>query len=1014
MEIRLLISRVNLHCNSLPFQGTQHTPQENTDINICIKEDAAIAVLCMKNKLYKETFVSMVSPLLQDIENLPSHRLLAIFGLLSTLSLSTSESLTSQLKQHLGNNIVLSQSINMKKDFDVLQLEAICKVLSEITLADFLQFTIPNQIFNVQTVLSLIGQYASTYHICATLSRILAFGVTNTVEESYESIIRIDNLVLSWGQELFTLIYCNIFGFMVFNEYVNFDVNADKIYQKNCKLSLSNDEQLKQASDYVKTIKQESLKKKKRKKDKFSTTPPNPIEKFLVQNKHLEHLNANNLLKTIQYLTVDIEKNDVSLEIGLALPRMHTAANSKIFYEPTHGVIYAPSAYLLEYIVTNSLFPLANLTIVVPNEHLAAALSLCSQFNERNIEFFALQDWLNAVALPSYQWALCFCTSIESADMQILWDKLQAGKNNVEFWAMMNSTPSTWNLHDATLFSIDLFTAQLKESTYPKKKTFVHGILYTATNYCADIEIPLLRFRQPISGQPVFLIRDTDEPIYIMHSQLFSNSSTLREFYHQEQRLRPSEKQRNAAEIYSFTEELNICFRLFMYTDKPLTVEAYICGPGVPGASKDLVFRNKIPSTNKRKAIYDISKLKSWLENGYPDSSLKKVSIRDSVIEVYRPFYNGKPITWKTLHYLYPELQTYVTEKQYKIIYAFMSTPIGDLKTNATFEELCLAVDEALGEFDDLEGKVAWDAVAALLEFSKQWNHGTTDIPEADINEKVTRTRNRKAEVAAALTKKSLTTPQMKSIFSIIMEKLKNPENIIYIGLLIRLLTGLPASIVCALRWSDLDILVKSENLYKLKIYRKLDPESKQNTTPLTALYQVRTIPICRTLARILLEYQQLARESYGATISEHAFKQLPIVTSAKIISSGTIETMVSTSDLNCCGKITLAEIGFTANTITLMDDDTTEILDLSSYKGDFFRRNYLYLLSFLMHCPIDIVNHMLGRAPSSVLADHYVDYNSTRVQRNIANHFTPLDDMLTISAPKEDNIHFISKEGTE
>ena len=243
----------------------------------------------------------------------------------------------------------------------------------------------------------------------------------------------------------------------------------------------------------------------------------------------------------------------------------------------------------------------------------------------------------------------------------------------------------------------------------------------------------------------------------------------------------------------------------------------------------------------------------------------------------------------------------------------------------------------------------------------------------------------------AALVKKHFTAKEFKSLYKKILSKLDgtNPE---YLGVLIKLFTGLESHAICALEWSDFK-KVTDYGFFQLHIYRQL-PGNGIEPIPLESDSSIRCIPCSPLLGRILDEYAPRR----GAAKQDGSSKQ----NEKRYILSWTKQSgaanPIKPPDLDKITRDLLNdEFGNKQTLFTLLsaEDGNGAEVDLSNYKGSIFRENIRYWTTMRCGFDIDEVAHILGNEKPTVLGRYYRDFNNDATQYMMYSKLARMDALL-------------------
>lgn len=232
-----------------------------------------------------------------------------------------------------------------------------------------------------------------------------------------------------------------------------------------------------------------------------------------------------------------------------------------------------------------------------------------------------------------------------------------------------------------------------------------------------------------------------------------------------------------------------------------------------------------------------------------------------------------------------------------------------------------------------------------------------------------------KAKMREAFTKKSLTHNEGRDLIKWLEKRISQKP--IYLGILIKLFTGMSNAEVCMLTFGD---FCETEycDCYHFKITKKMGYKSNKREALLSS-YKYRIVPIpdylCGFIQARRNEIQKQFRISYSG------LNGLPLISRSK----EEYRDYCTTKMLELNSKKALKEgAGISEDLISYPQADKTEEHDLSSYNGDFFESNYKYhALNDAMMTKGEM-EYILGLAPHDTFSRHYCDYKNPFLQKKL------------------------------
>ena len=508
------------------------------------------------------------------------------------------------------------------------------------------------------------------------------------------------------------------------------------------------------------------------------------------------------------------------------------------------------------------------------------------------------------------------------------------------------------------------------------------------------------------------------EPVIIDVRDFDSRKNTLRRVYAQELINRHSSGRSRVASVpYDFTPDIQIwCSKTYPPNNRNRPrLEAYICEPALEdnlnSGSKE---RGKIIQCTKKHTtkIYD-EDIVHWLEWEYPlDKIIKRtsanskrpseanansvVSIREEISRRYCEYLKGKNIALKTLWYLYPNLEDSYSKTSYQMLGEMMTTAIGQKRVGDLTAEECESL--LINVYPDLSHDELWSRFAIIsTAIDMAVTHGYC---EANDLRQVLRQAKRKdklfTQVRRALTKTHFLKKEFQQAYKFCMDKLSEGE-IGYLGVLIRLMTGLESSIVCALRWSDM-IYHPDFDFYSFIIIRQVD--NAGNIIGFRNAEDYLCFPISKNLLRVLLQY----KEKVGKNREEDC------IVGANF--SNVTQKNTTPKALNELTKTMITTIGISERKVLLPDPNLGHReTDLNKYQGDFVRENFRFWTVNSGKMNADELAYLLRNKPCTTLGTFYCDFLNDASQLILQIKLNRMETALYDGENEESKVYHTAKQ---
>lgn len=510
---------------------------------------------------------------------------------------------------------------------------------------------------------------------------------------------------------------------------------------------------------------------------------------------------------------------------------------------------------------------------------------------------------------------------------------------------------------------VQLLPPDMNYNTNPKRKMFV----WFSGNDRVATETKIIQYKTVTQYQDQYLER---KPFVITADR--SVISSYRSFYHgaEYDTLLKTGRQRRKPQLYSFSNEITIAYKLRKNKDL-FRIDAYIVNPSDG--------KSMVPGTEKSVRSVSEDGIINWLDSVYPYSTVETkeeiFSIRDKATELFEN--NNSQISLKTFLYIHSEYDVLYAEHPEWMRKAL--NKIGDLPPLYVTDEIINnAVEELFEGFESLKVKsfIVYSLSGVFDRAVEQKLMEENPLKKAA--RQISNFDRRYYEVRNSLVKRHFSLKEMTGIYKTALRNYKDDSR--YLGILIKLLTGIDTSAVCALKWKDI-VRVPSfpeEKFYQFVIRRKVSFNGK-TYQPFSKKESYRLVPIPDLLADLLKEEQQKQLTAYNLSDASELAEQ-SVVGNGTVVLNG-FTRVVTPSNLNeLCRKVLRKYLK--KNEIDLSSSDQEErIIDLNGYSGDNFKSNYRHWA--LEECAFEEceTDYLLGNVPDMTFARNYCDFGNPASQ---------------------------------
>ena len=683
--------------------------------------------------------------------------------------------------------------------------------------------------------------------------------------------------------------------------------------------------------------------------------------------------------------------NDVTLECSL----IHSIFFSELLPNSDSNIlILFPSPHFVRNILWSPFHFNRNITFVFHSKSISDVLTY--QANDKtyapevgkNIRFESYSEWIHNSELSTkkYSHILLSGTQLPLVDRDNCLSALKQHccENSVMHVLDVSQhveNKTAWDNEIAVICKIGLIPQGINNSTYPRRKVFLRYILNPSspeTFLSKPIELHTYTLNTDLKTQALSPMHE--KPVLLNRSELSPNSQSLRKQYSREIALRhPIGRERTPSFSHEITPDIVVwCSKTYPKNNQSRPrLEAYVCEPA-PESRVNSGFTERgrrILSTVKHATSVPDDEILNWLGNEYPFSfifpkksaktdeisTLKSTSIREEIITHYTEYLSGQNIALKTLWYLYPSLSNFYSNSAYQIFSDMMKTLIGEQRVGDLTVEGCEYL--LISAYPELTQNSLWarlEIISTALDQAVKLGY----CPSNNLRDALRQTHVCEklfAQVRNALTKKHFTKSEYKKAEEFALNKL-DEGNTAYLGVIIRLSTGLESKTVCALRWCDV-FHTPEFNLHSFIIARKMNDDG--SFEGFTDNEDYLTFPVTQRLQTLIFKL----KKHYNI----HDDNQL-ILTS--LLPPGGKLKAITPSHLNQLTREMIQSIGVDEKKVSLpYRDGEMRETDLNKYNGDIIRQNFRYWASEEGKFNDDELAYLLRNKPASTLGSYYCDF---------------------------------------
>lgn len=534
-----------------------------------------------------------------------------------------------------------------------------------------------------------------------------------------------------------------------------------------------------------------------------------------------------------------------------------------------------------------------------------------------------------------------------------------------------------------------LFPSNIDYCTYPQRKTLFSAVFGSGTkngNHSSiSIESYALLERVTATNDAQCLKKKllcADMPL-----ASYAEGVSFRKTYEKQEAfslLKTAKKRKIPVEM-ELTPEI-IQYHTFSVSGGRFAVEAYVREPiSTQNRKRGEVVERTKKRTRHRITFeeYDFQVAWIWNKVEYPYAEVKQKNkeiryIRDEITKVYCPALRGKNITLKTVNYLYPEIESTLPKSDLDRFRKLVNSELGDaLVDNLTYEYVKSVAGEVYSEEQEFEIYRSMLALSKVINIAKKYGHtGRNELEK--LLEKDRKEKKNLKGIRKNLVKNCLTADEMHIFYRNNVQKILEGKSE-YLGLQIRLLTGLESNVVCALRWKDVikipGFTFRDHDVYQLCVRRQVQNDGRK-ILPFEKVQSYRSVPCPMILTDFLLKERERQLSTFG--VPEEVLTNMPVVRSnSNMVLAESIDVFPP-HELNKLGKNAIKDLGIPEQIISIPDSEKGTIeSNLADYQSDLLRSNYGHWARHLGKLDEGEISYLMGRKADITFSVNYCDYEN-------------------------------------
>lgn len=694
------------------------------------------------------------------------------------------------------------------------------------------------------------------------------------------------------------------------------------------------------------------------------------------------------LLDFMRVVSYDKKSNDILLENGYVydkfIKNFLSEDNPKI-------LIVEPSDFLISKILSDTFGRHINFTIVL------SSVNRCKMYkrfiNTRNNSSSLLFSFLTPEEFFSstekYDGVLMFATRMKK-DMQKEFSKKITAycKYDTEMYSFHSSNCfedktdplSQFMLTDAAVIEhIDILPTGIENATEYKKKLLVcFSLCGESDHIIANAPQISLNKLGLIKCEKNLMFRDKQR-VYVHKCDLIE-SNRLRQFFREKSIVNISGKSRECANEYIFSEELSAFYTTSVETDDPDKVRLRIYLKEVGTKAKiiaDSVLKHRIVEEN----IYD------FIENKYFYRIVQGIPIiREQLRHIYFCQFEDKDITLKSFVYLYCEWEKWQFDDSelFENVLEIINSSAGNLKIRKSLADDYVSSYSESVYNEDIDITAYLNILSNILSIAVKQGFIIDNVLEdyeISASEDEKSHFNYLREMQGAFAKRTLDFYETSMLIEWVESQMAKGKYE-YLGVLIKLFTGLKEHQICALFWSD---LVYSEKHRFYILYPSYEVKADGFSLEAMESEVCRGVPCIPVLSKWLLRRKEELRKVY----SEEVIANMPIVPA--IDKKRSIYANASPVHLRELCKKSLSFIESEPEVIRIFDSEAV----VKPYRGDFLVSTFRYWLMMYTDLAFNEYCVLAGLKVHETVDRHYIDYCNHDVLFQLYKKMIKIEDKL-------------------
>lgn len=682
-------------------------------------------------------------------------------------------------------------------------------------------------------------------------------------------------------------------------------------------------------------------------------------------------------LKLICYIK---DYNDIALENDLVFQQFSKRIN---IVEGNVATIIDPSIYFVEkWIKDNSLYEIKT-NFIFSNSKIAELLKNVYDDELVNINFIS-QNSLYDLEVSFYNdnYVLFFANHIvENESKKIILDGLFElcssitelmiidGDNNIE--SNKSELHKSLIENNVKVKGVQILPQGINNHTDPSCKLLISFSARIKENYNPIIyRYKVSRKKETQVLQALTIYMDYSDEMF------YSGQKHIRSDYNK--MVSPvSEETSPSSYRYNYSREITLEYTSSKGTGEKRRVNAFVL---MPSDSDD---KERISNVSTSTQAYTSEELPLWFENEFfnivIDYKKKKIEIKEVISPIYKEFYKNRPISFKTMCILYPSILKEFNNEEIETFNVIRQLDIFDYRIDFLDENtVSNSLNLKFNSFKDLELLNQCKCLLSrLFDFAIIYGHMSKN-PLLKTAIEIRSDKRAFRQVADALVKKSFTKEEAIKIYKYCIKKIKKGERE-YLGVVIKLLTGIPTNVVCALKWKDLQEIEDFSDAYKvyyLLITRRLDGNKFEK---LFEKEDYLKYPCSNLLTSLLLEEQSIVMAEQGIT-DKKLLDEYAIIKGKDYVVNG-ITKGISQARLNDLCRKVLKYCCKMVEDIEVHNKGEIKVMNFSKYKGDIFRSNFKHHSIHLAGLDEGETDYLLGNKSTETFARNYCDFESDSAQ---------------------------------